>query len=244
MSEKINLMIDGGKASANQQMAQSLGPKKINIQEVLVQINEKTSVFNGMKVPVVIDVDDNNNYTIEVGTPPVFELVKQEIKLDKGSSTPNKEKVANLGIEQIIKIAKMKKDAMLVNNLKSAVKSIIGSCNSMGILVEGKSAKSINKEIESGKYDTEINEEKIELSPEKQKELQSQLKAVQSKIKAEEEKAKAEAEEEKKAAEEIAAKESEQEAEAKAEESGEEKKEGEEETPTEEAKEAPEEKKE
>jgi large subunit ribosomal protein L11 len=168
-----------------------------------------------MKIPVKIIVDtDTKEFQCEVGSPPVSELIKKETNLDKSSGEPNKNKVANLGIEQIIKIAKMKKESMLVNNLKSAVKSVIGSCNSAGVLVEGKNAKDVNKDIESGTYDKEISEEITETSPEKITILAKQLKAVQAEIAKELEKEKAEKEaeeEEKKKIEEAAAAEAEEE---------------------------------
>ncbi len=191
MGEKVSIIVDGGKATSSPQMAQSLGPKGINIKEVLDKINEKTKDFNGMKVPVEIDLEKDKTYTINVGTPPVSELIKKEIGIDKGSGEPNLNKVGNLAIEQVIKIAKMKKDSMLVNNLKSAVKSVIGSCGIMGVLVEGKTPLEINREIEDGKYDDAIISGKTEVSEEKKEELKTMLDVVKKdleKTKAEKEK--------------------------------------------------------
>ena len=229
MSEQIiDMIVEGGQAKAGPQMGQSLSPLGINIPDIVNGINEKTASFKGMKVPVKVKVEtEDKSFEIEVGSPPVSELIKKETNLEKGSGEPNKNKIANLGIEQVIKIAKMKEDSMLVNNLKSAVKSVIGSCNSAGILVEGKNAPEVNKDIEAGKFDTEISEEKTETTPEKASTLASQLKAVQAEIEKELEKEKAEKEaeeEEKKKIEEAAA----AEAEKEGEEAPEEKKEGEE----------------
>jgi len=251
MSEKVNIIVEGGQAKAGPQIAQPLASLGVNIQEIITKINEKTASFKGMKVPVEINVNDDKSYAITVGSPPISELIKKEIKLEKGSGIPNKNKVGNLAIEQVIKIAKMKQDSMLINNFKSAVKSVVGSCNSMGILVEGKHAKATIDKINKGDFDKEIQEQKTELDPEKQKRLEQQLKDIQEKIKKEMEKEKAEKEAEEAAKEEIAKKE----AEITAEEGEEEKKEEAEakegeteegEKPTEESKEEgkPEEKKE
>ena len=151
---------------------------KINIQDVLKTVNEKTDSFKGMKGPVQVIVDPKTKeFEISVGTPPISELIKKELNLQKGSSFPNKDKVANIGIEQAIKIAKMKESSILHNSLKSVVKTVIGSCNALGILVEGKEAKDINKEIDSGRYNKEINETRISVSEEKRKTLQEQLEA-------------------------------------------------------------------
>ena len=110
------------------------------------------------------------------------ELIKKELKVEKGSGQPDKEKIANISIEQCIKIAKMKKDHMLTRDLKAAVKSIAGSCSSLGILVEGKTGSEIVKEINQGNYDKEIQAEKTDLLPEKKKTLEQQLGEIKEKL--------------------------------------------------------------
>ena|SRR3989338_620583 len=178
MSKKeiIEILVEGGKAKADASLAQRLGPMKINIQEVLKVINEKTHSFNGMRVPVKVIVDsDTKEFEISIGTPPVAELIKKELGLDKGSSFPNKDKVFNIGIEQVIKIARMKESSILHNSFKSVVKTVIGSCNSLGILIESKEAKDIIKEINEGKYDKEINSGITDINEEKKKKLKQDL---------------------------------------------------------------------
>lgn len=180
--EIIDLLVEGGKAATSQQMAQSLGPKGIPIKDVLAKINEKTSNFKGLKVPVKVIVNlDDKSFEVTVGTPPTSELIKNELNIKKGASYPNVEKVGNLGVEQLIKIAKMKEDSILHNTLKSAVKTVAGSCNALGVLVEGLESKEFNKLVEEGKFDKEIKEEKTEVSNEKKKVLEEQLKKVQAK---------------------------------------------------------------
>jgi len=191
-SETIDLMIEGGKAVASPAVSQKLGPMKINIQQVLQDINKKTASFKGMQVPVKLAVDKKTKeYTIEIGTPPTSELIKKELSLGKGSGTPDKQKIANISIEQCIKIAKMKIDSMFTDNLKSALKSVTGSCNSLGVLIEGKNSNQIRIDIDSGVYDNEINSEKTEPSEDKKKLLQIQLKETQERIAKELEKLKA-----------------------------------------------------
>lgn len=174
--ETIEMLVDGGKAKADASVAQKLGPMKINIQDVLNRINEKTESFSGMKVPVKIVVDkDTKDFEISIGTPPIAELIKKELNLKKGSSFPDKDKVANISIEQAIKIAKMKESSILHNSLKSVVKTVIGSCNAMGILVEGKTASETNRDIDKGKYTKEINEVTTKTPEEKKERLQNEL---------------------------------------------------------------------
>lgn len=178
--ETIDMMVEAGKATAGPAVGQKLGPLKINIAEVLKEINKKTSDFKGMKVPVKLIIDkDTKKFEIEVGLPPTTELIKSELKLEKGSGIPDKYKIGNISIEQVIKISKMKQQGMYTNNLKSAVKSAIGSCNSLGVLIESRTAPEIIKEINQGKYDKEINEQKTQPSEEKLKQLQKDLELKQ-----------------------------------------------------------------
>jgi large subunit ribosomal protein L11 len=193
--EKVEIIIEGGKASAGAQMGQAFGPLGVNIQAILQEINKKTAPFKGMRVPVKILVDpETKGFEITVGTPPVSELIKKELNLEKGSGTPDKEKIANIAVEQLIKIAKMKEDSILHNSLKSAVKTVAGSCNSLGVLTEGKPSKEFNIDLESGKFDKEIKSESIEVPKEKAEMLKKQLTTIQESIKKALEKAKAEEE--------------------------------------------------
>lgn len=224
--QKIELLVEGGKATPAPPLGPALGQMKMNVGEVINQINSKTQSFKGMKVPVTVIVDDKTKeFEIEIGTPPASQLIKKELGLEKGSGEPNKNKVANAAIEQLIKIAQMKKDSMFVKNLKDAVKCIAGSMNAMGILIEGKLSPEFNKDLEAGLFDKEIKEQKTEVSPEKKALLQEQLVKVQEELRKELERLKAEEEAEKAAIAPAVAKP--EEAEAKAE-GAEEAKEGEE----------------
>jgi len=178
MSEKtIEALVEGGKASAGPPLGPALGPLGVNIGDVINAINEKTKDFAGMKIPVKVIVD-GKNFDIKVGTPPVSALIKKEANLNKLSSNPKEDKVADLKIEQIIKIAKAKKDGLNSVDMKSSVKEIVGSCVSYGILVEGKDPKIIINEINEGKYDDEIIHEKTELSAEELKKLEEEKKKL------------------------------------------------------------------
>ena len=177
--EKVDVMIEGGKASAGPAMGQAFGPLGVNIQDILAKINEKTADFKGMKVPVTVIVDTGDkSFELEIGTPPVSELIKKELNLQKGSGLQKMKKSANMAIEQIIKIAKMKTDSMLSKDFKSSVKTVIGSCGPMGILIEGKSLSEITKEVNEGKYDELINSGNTEVSDEKLKQLNADLKEI------------------------------------------------------------------
>ncbi|MBL7051504.1 MAG: 50S ribosomal protein L11 [Nanoarchaeota archaeon] len=175
--ETIEVLVEGGKASAAPPLGPALGPLKVNIGQVVAEINKKTSAFKGMKVPVKVTVDTKTKeFEISIGTPPVSGLIKKELNLKSGSSIPNKDKVANMAMEDVIKVAKMKDDAFFSKTVKAASKNVIGSCNAMGILVEGKIAVEINKDVDAGMFDEVFKAEKTEVSDDKRKVLEEQLK--------------------------------------------------------------------
>src|SRR3989338_7510058 len=122
----IKLLVDGGDMKPNPGIAQKIGPLGINLGKVIQEINTATKNFHGLKVPVELDIDSKSkNFSISLKSPPVAELLKKELGIEKGAGDSKKLKSGNLAIEQIIKIAKVKYDNMLANNLKSAVKSVI-----------------------------------------------------------------------------------------------------------------------
>ena len=138
-------------------LSQKLGPIGINMGQVIQKINDATKDFKGLKVPVELEVDTGTKeFEVNVFSPPVSELVKKELGLEKGSGEQLKLKAANASIEQIISIAKTKLPGMLCNDLKSAVKTIVGTCGSLGVLVENKSVQDIEKDID--KLTKEIQE--------------------------------------------------------------------------------------
>lgn len=176
----------------NPTIAQKLGPLGLNMGKIIADINTATASFKGMRVPVNLDVNaKTKTYKVEVSTPPTAELLKKELGIEKGTGASLKQKVGNAAIEQIVKVAKTKQEGMLVNNLKSAVKTVIGSCVSLGILVESKEPKEVEKEIDNGEYQDIIKKQIDKASPEKLKKLEEEFNV----IKEEQEKiAKAEAE--------------------------------------------------
>ncbi len=154
MAEVLKVLVDGGKASAGPPLGPALGPMGVNIMEVINAINEKTKQFEGMKVPVTLTVDaSTKDFEVEVGTPPTSALILKELGVEKGSGDPTRTKVGNLTIEQVKKVADMKKSSMLGKKEKERALEIIGSCVSVGVTVEGKDPKDMQKEIKDGVYD-------------------------------------------------------------------------------------------
>lgn len=166
----IKLLAEGGAMKPGPALSQRLGPAGIPINQVIQKINEATADFEGLKVPVELDVDvKTKKFEVKIFSPPVSGLLKKELGLAKGSGLQIKTKIANASIEQIISVAKTKMQNLLCKDLKSAVKVVVGTCVSLGVLVENKPAKEIEKDIDEGKYDKEISEIKTETPPEKRK---------------------------------------------------------------------------
>lgn len=200
----IKLLIEGGNMTPGPTIAQKIGPLGLNMGKIIQDVNQATHEFKGLKVPVELDINSKaKTYQIKVASPPTSELIKKEIGISKASGEHKKLKVGNLAIEQIVKIAKTKHQNMLDKELKSAVKSVVGSCVSLGVLIENEEAKLVEEQISSGKYSKEIQEGKTSVPEEKAKKLKEffdNLKKKQEAIIKKEEEEKA-AEEAKKAEE-------------------------------------------
>jgi large subunit ribosomal protein L11 len=121
---------------------------------IVNKINEITKDYSGMKVPVKISVDtDNKEFEVTVGTPTTSALLVSELGVTKGSGVPNTEKIGNISLEQAVRIAKVKSNDVLARDLKAAVKEVLGTSVSMGVTVEGKDPRDVQKEIDDGIHD-------------------------------------------------------------------------------------------
>ena len=133
ISSYIKLQIPGGKANPSPPIGPALGQHGVNIMDFCKAFNAQTQGQDTI-IPVVITVFEDRSFTFITKTPPVPVLIKQALKLDKGSSTPNVEKVGTLTSEQIEGIAKKKMPDLNCYNLEAAVKSVEGTARSMGVL--------------------------------------------------------------------------------------------------------------
>jgi large subunit ribosomal protein L11 len=150
----VELLVAGGQANAGPPLGPALGPLGVNVMMIVNKINELTKDYAGMKVPVKVIVDpDTKGFEVTIGTPTTSALIVSELKIEKGSATPHSAKVGNLTLEQVVRIAKMKRPELLSRDLKSAAKEILGACVSMGITAEGKDPREIQKEIDEGKHE-------------------------------------------------------------------------------------------
>ena len=150
--ETVDVMVSGGKATPAPPIGPALSPLGLNVVQVVKEINEKTSTFAGMEVPVKIVVDtDTKKFTVSVGTPPVTSMIKKEMKKEK-LATVGEDKIrkspGSITLEAVIKIAKSKDS--IRGNVTSKVKQVLGTCQSGGVLVDERSPKDVIKEINEG----------------------------------------------------------------------------------------------
>jgi len=105
-----------------------------------------------MQVPVKIKVKSRTEFEIEVGTPPTSALILKEAGIEKGSGD-KKSFAGNISMDQVIKIAEIKRRSLLSKNLKSAVREIVGTCGSLGVKIDGMTSKEVQQALASGSYD-------------------------------------------------------------------------------------------
>ncbi len=133
----LKLRIPGGKATAGPPVGSTLGQWGLNMMDFINPFNEATKDFMGKNVIVHIKVYEDRTFDWVCLGQPVDDLIREEIKLAKGSGKPNTEKVGKITRAQLEKIAEIKKDQLNAVDLEGAVKVVAGTARSMGVEVEG-----------------------------------------------------------------------------------------------------------
>jgi len=129
----IKLQVQAGSANPSPPIGPALGQRGLNIMEFCKAFNSATQDKKGYIIPVVITVYADRTFTFVTKTPPVAELIKKAISLEKGSGEPNRKKVGKITIKQIEDIAKMKMPDLNTENLESACSMVSGTAKSMGL---------------------------------------------------------------------------------------------------------------
>ncbi len=144
-------LVEGGKASAGPPIAPVLGPTGANLYQVVQEINRLTADLKGLKVPVTIIVDtETKEFKINVGLPPTAALILKEVGAEKGTGTAGTQVTGNITLAQAISVVRAKERDLLGSTLANQVKSVLGTCVSMGITVDGKNPRIVQKEIDEG----------------------------------------------------------------------------------------------
>jgi len=132
----IKLQVNAGAANPSPPIGPALGQHGVNIMEFCKQFNARTQGQEGMIIPVVITVFGDRSFTFITKTPPASILLKKTAQIAKGSSEPNRNKVAKVTKAQVTEIAKLKMPDLNARDLDAAILTIEGTARSMGIEIE------------------------------------------------------------------------------------------------------------
>ena len=130
----LKLQIPAGAANPSRRVGPALGQASVNIMDFCNAFNAETKdAEKGVPLPVVIQVYEDKSFTFQIKSPPASVLIKKAIKIQKGSSVPNMDKVGSITTAQLEEIAKVKEKDLNANSLDQAVKIIAGTARSMGV---------------------------------------------------------------------------------------------------------------
>jgi len=132
----LKLNLQAGLANPAPPTGPALGQHGVNIMDFVNQYNEQTKDRRGETVPAVVTIFEDRSFTMELKTAPVADLIKQALKLKKGSGEPNKEKVGELTMDQVKQIAEKKMADMNTDKFDSVINTILGTARSMGVTVK------------------------------------------------------------------------------------------------------------
>ncbi|HIT61708.1 MAG TPA: 50S ribosomal protein L11 [Candidatus Fimousia stercorigallinarum] len=132
----IKLQIPAGKATPAPPVGPALGQHGVNIVQFTKEFNARTADKGDMIIPVVITVYQDRSFSFITKTPPAPVLIKKACKIQSGSSTPNRVKVATISKEDVQKIAELKMPDLNAGSLEAAMSMIAGTARSMGVTVE------------------------------------------------------------------------------------------------------------
>lgn len=136
IQQVLKLNLPAGSATPAPPIGPILGQAGINMMEFLKQYNDATKDQRGQVIPAMITVYKDKSFTFVLKLPPVSDLIKQQLKLKKGSGDPKKELVGELTMDQVKAIAEKKLPDLNTNNIDSAINTVKGTARSMGVTVK------------------------------------------------------------------------------------------------------------
>jgi large subunit ribosomal protein L11 len=137
VTKQFKLMAPGGKATPAPPLGPVLGANGVNPGQFITKFNDLTKALNGRVVGCIVTVYADKSFDIEIKTSPVSALIKDAIKIEKGSPVPHTQKVGKITKDQVRKIAEEKIKDLNTTNLEAAMRIVMGSARSMGVTVEG-----------------------------------------------------------------------------------------------------------
>ena len=132
----IKLQIPAGKANPAPPVGPALGQHGLNIMQFCKEYNERTEAQAGSIIPAEITVYEDRSFTFVTKTPPVTDLIKRSLGIEKGAGTAGREQVARLPRDKLREIAQLKASDLNANSIEAAERIITGTARSMGIEIE------------------------------------------------------------------------------------------------------------
>jgi len=132
----VTLQIRAGQANPAPPVGTALGQHGVNIMEFCKQYNDATQQLAGQIIPAVLTIYEDRTFTFVLKQPPMSELIRQAAGIEKGSGTPNRDKVATLSPAQVRQIAERKMPDLNANDMEAAMSIVAGTARSMGVEVE------------------------------------------------------------------------------------------------------------
>ncbi len=132
----VRLQIPAGKANPAPPIGTALGPQGVNIMMFCKEYNARTADQAGMVIPAEITIYEDRSFTFITKTPPVPDLLKKALNVEKGSATPNKAKIGSISRTKLREIAELKMKDLNAINVEGAEGMIAGTARSMGITIE------------------------------------------------------------------------------------------------------------
>ncbi len=132
----IRLQLPAGKATAAPPVGPSLAPHGVNPAAFIKEYNERTASMVGSVIPAEITIFEDRSFTFITKTPPAADLLKKAAGVERGSKVPNKDKIAQITLQQLREIATTKLPDMNANDVEAAEQMIAGTARSMGITIK------------------------------------------------------------------------------------------------------------
>ena len=131
----LKLQIPAGEASPAPPVGPALGQYGINIMEFVKSYNDATKSQIGTIIPAEVTIYTDRSFTFITKTPPAAVLIRQAVRVEKGSAEPNREKVASLSAAQLRQIAETKLPDLNTDDIEGAMKIVAGTARSMGVVI-------------------------------------------------------------------------------------------------------------
>jgi large subunit ribosomal protein L11 len=132
---QVKLQIQAGAANPSPPVGPALGQRGVNIMEFCKAFNSQTQNMQGLVIPVIVTVYADRSFTFITKSPPASVLLLKAAGVEKGSPSPNKNKVGKVSRHQLEEIARTKTKDLTAASIAAAIRTIEGTARSMGLEV-------------------------------------------------------------------------------------------------------------